>query len=129
MVFIPYMNTGILWTEDERTKIADEYIRLYGEQEPKDKHVKETARAILSEDRWRDHISPNDPVKRLIAEKQNRPFHIKRNSSKRFKAVRRRVEGELRPQQPPERRNRALYKRAIGIAMLALQLAAELDNE
>jgi hypothetical protein len=65
----------IIWSEEERNKIVDEFIRLYGlTADPTDSKIRSIAKTSLPAERFRKFISPQDPVKYRICQVQNREF-------------------------------------------------------
>jgi hypothetical protein len=82
---MPIVNS-IIWTDEERKKIVERYNTIYpGDEEPTDKMIRAAASQVLPPERQRQHISPNDPVKRAIYAQIGKPMPIK--NQKRSKAM------------------------------------------
>ena len=91
----------ITWSEEERGKIVDEFIRLYGlTTDPTDSKIRAVAKTALPPERFRKYISPQDPVKYRICQTQNREFIPPKSSRELVSRISRKTKKQPRVPQP-----------------------------
>jgi hypothetical protein len=141
---MPAITKFTVWTDAERQLIHDRYFVMYPDRSdpPTDRKVRNAANAVLPPDRQRDHISPNDPVKKLIYTTLGQPMPIK-NQKRYPKAKRstRRYQLKADPASRNSQPNRpvatlqhtdlsnlvSIRRRTTAIIMAATQILADLD--